>query len=912
MSSRFAVLRSLLGVAFAGTLLLSLASPATARKTPPKPPAKSGPEAAGDKDKPFKEWDKVVKDATVMPGFFTAYRKPENLYLEIRPEQLEQDFLGIFSLARGIGSNFILGGLPLNDRLLAFERSGDRVLLLEKNARFTAPKGSAFERAMEISEGHSVLASLKIESIRDSSQSLLVDVTPLLVSDFTDLAEGIGQRLGNNTARFDKDRSALTTVKNFPDNLEVEALLTYTPGNRKTLNLETVPDERYIPITVHYSFSKLPAVPMTPRLADDRVGYFLTVKKDFSRDQDESFFVRYANRWRLEKQDPAAALSEPVQPIVFYVDRTVPEPYRPYIREGIEKWQRAFEAAGFNNAIVAKDAPDDPDWDAEDVRYSTIRWIVSSQQAFGAIGPSRVDPRTGEILDADVLIEGPFVQGFRNSYRRYVGPEAIAAQTLPALGDWPAYLPQDLRCDAQTGLADGGALLRTALLVNGALPPGSPVPESYVRDALVWVTMHEVGHTLGLRHNFRSSTATPLDKLQDKAWTQEHGLTASVMDYLTPNISSDPANQGEYYGSVVGDYDLWAIRFGYAPSGAATPEADGAFARAIADESMAPGHEYSTDDDTYPANALDPRTNIWDLGGDPLAFAKARSAYVRGLWIGGTLEPRVLGDHGEYPVLRRAMDTLLGQYARALGLAVKYVGGQLAVRNHRGQAGAVEPLRPVPAARQREALDFLAERAFAADAFAVPPAMLNRMPADRWSHWGVLSPFAPTARVDYDLNDKAIAIQTALLRGITAPHLLARVREAETRGPGGFTLAELFDRTTKMLWGEVGPVMGSGMRALEGPTTRRQLQRAYVDRLATMLVDPEPGTPDDARALARLQLVRIDGQARRALTAEGLGDNTQAHLLESRARIKRTLEASRVADEGGGDAMRRPSTAHQR
>src|SRR5262249_55497758 len=274
--------------------------------------------------------------------------------------------------------------------------------------------------------------------------------------------------------------------------------------------LNTVPDDRYIAIGMHYSFSQLPEKPMVPRYADDRTGYFLTVKKDFSRDEKEHFFVRYVNRWRLEKKDPSAAGSEPVQPIVYYIDRTIPEKYRPYVKKGIESWQKAFEAAGFKNAIIAKDAPDDPDWDPEDVRYSTIRWITSSEPSFGAIGPSRVDPRTGEILDADILVEASIVQSYRNIYRRYAGPDATPRMALPyrQLAGAPAGLPLQLRCDVGMAAADGGELMNIGMLADGSLPPGSPVPEEYLGQAITEVTMHEVGHTLGLRHNFRSSTST--------------------------------------------------------------------------------------------------------------------------------------------------------------------------------------------------------------------------------------------------------------------------------------------------------------------------------------------------------------------------------------------------------------------
>jgi hypothetical protein len=876
--------RSILRALFALSVIAALAGAAPARAADKKP---ASPAPAATPEKPYGDWKKLTKDAEVQHGFFTLYRKRENLYLELKTSQLQAPFLSIVSFARGIGSNFLLGGLPLDDRVLQFERAGDHVLLVEVNERFTSPKGSPIDAARELSIGNSVVASLKIESEQDSTKTLLVDLAPVVVSDVTDLAERMRQGLGGKSVRFDNTRSALGKVKCFADNSEVEALLTFTPNDRTGVGLESVPDNRFIPVTVHYSFSRLPETLMTTRDADDRVGFFMTARKDFSRDEKENFFLRYVNRWRLEKKEPSASVSEPVKPIVYYIDKTVPEKFRPWVKEGVNNWQKAFEAAGFKNAIMAVDAPDDSTFDPEDVRYSTIRWITSSEPAFGAIGPSRIDPRTGEILDADILFEASMFQSYRNLYRRFAGPEDLAASILPSTMPSMPGLPADQRCDLGTASMDAGALERMSLLMGDQLPPGSPVPDAYLKPAVVWAVMHEVGHTLGLRHNFRSSTSTPMDKLQDVTWTTEHGLYSSVMEYPTPNIAYDHTHQGQYWTAGAGTYDLWAIRYGY------TPDAEAA--RRLADESLQPGHEYSTDEDTYAADAPDPRSNIYDLGSDPLQFAIDRTAFLASLWRSPKFEDRIVGGTGDLTALRRAMDTLLGQYGIAAGMAVKYLGGSYVSRVHRGQPGEVDPVVPVAAAKQREALDFLGTRVFAADAFAAPPRLLQRLMPERWAQWGGTDIFG--SRVDYSLNDRVLGLQTALMRAITAAPLLARLREAESRSPGAYRMSEHFERLTRTLWGEVGGPPSAAAKALDGTSTRRELQRAYLDRLGAFVTGAVPGAPDDARALARLQLTRIDARAARALLAGPLlGDNTRAHLMEARARIKRTLEAGTEAD----------------
>jgi len=865
------------------------------------PPAgAAGAAGASDKDKPFTEWSKLTKDAEQKKGFFTYWKKRDNLYLELSKDQLNQPFLYVVSFSRGIGSNFVLGGLPLDDRMLQFERHGDRIALVHVNTWLTAPKDQPIGKARELSTPQSIVQLFKIESEQDSSKNVLIDLGSMLLSDVTDLGEGLKARLGNVSVRFDKDRSVLGSLKTFPDNAEFEVTLTYSPNDRSRLDLESVPDDRYIPIGVHYSFSRLPANPMARRWADNRVGFFLEATKDFSRDEKENFWLRYINRWRLEKKDPSAALSEPVKPIVYYIDWTVPDKYRPWVKEGVEKWQKAFEAAGFKNAIVAMDPPkDDPDWDAEDVRYSTLRWITSSEPSFGAIGPSRVDPRSGEIFDSDILFEQSMFQNYANSYRRFAGPEPIAAAALPenALKNLPKGMELAHLCMAGDALAMAGELQHVAMLMDGSLEPGSPIPDAFMKTAVEWVVMHEVGHALGLRHNFRSSTSTPYPQLQDPSFTGTRGLYSSVMEYPSPNIDYTRTKQGDWYTTTTGTYDVWAIRYGYTPSGASSPDEDYKFVRAIANESLQPGHEYSTDEDTYPSDAPDPRSNIYDLGDDPLQFMKDRTAFLAKTWRSPTFEDRVVGKSGDLTALRRALDSMAQQYAIAAGMAVKYAGGSYMTRVERGQPGEKNPVDPIPAAKQREAMDLLSQRVWAADAMSAPPALLERLAPNRWSHWGMGPGGTFAGRQDYAWNDRVLAIQTTVMNGATSPALMARLREQETRVKEPYRLSEHFDKLTKSIWGEVGASNPALIKPLDGPHTRRELQRAFVDRMANLVADPPPTAPDDARALARLTLTRVDSRCARALAAEGpMGDNTRAHLIETRARIKRALEASRSAD----------------
>ena len=328
------------------------------------------------------------------------------------------------------------------------------------NPHFTAEPGSPMARTVAYSFGHSVAHSFPIVASREGAgEELLIDLSPFLLSDWADVGSvfqaAASTRKVSGNITLDERRSSLQEVRLFPTNLEAEVRLTYQ--SPRSLGLESVSDYRWIPVGVHYSLLQLPATPMRPRFADERVGYFISAFKDFSRDTAENFFVRYVNRWRLEKKDPSAALSEPVRPITYYIDRTVPLEWRPYVRAGILEWNRAFQDAGFRDAIEVLDAPEDSAWSASDARYSTVRWTATNRSVY-AIGPTNVDPRTGEILNADILISAAWIQTWRGESRDYGSPTAAVdamrmedslAATLPAPG---------LLCGYGAGLSRQGAL----------------------------------------------------------------------------------------------------------------------------------------------------------------------------------------------------------------------------------------------------------------------------------------------------------------------------------------------------------------------------------------------------------------------------------------------------------------------
>ena len=858
--------------------------------------------ASSDKDSPFKPWDKTLEDTRKIDGFLPMHLKADDrtVYAEVSPDLLDTDFGLVMHISKGTGVFNLHDGLRLSStRLMRFTRVGDKLHLVHRNTRFTADEGSAMKTSLDDNTGHSILEALKIESQHDSTKALLVDVTGFFVSDYANIGEGLRFYFDRKPARFDKGKSYVDRVRGFPENMEIDAALTYQGAEYPSTGGEAIPDYRAIPVGVRYSLFQLPEDPMTPRFADDRVGHFTDAIKDFSADQEMDPYRVFVNRWRLEPSDPDAfargELVEPVEPIVYYVDHSVPERYRPYVKEGIEGWNKAFERAGFKNAIVAKDAPDDSTWSAEDIRFSTVRWTAAHQMGY-AIGPSQSDPRTGELLNADVLISSTFVRGWRRDYEELT-PEAMTKalqpeQTMAAKN--PAIHPEWL-CAAEHGKAHQLDLQHALLAGRGLISANEPMPEEYLADAVRDLILHEVGHTLGLRHNFKASSAIPYDRLHDEDYTRENGVSLSVMDYAPANIALDADEQGHYWNKEPGAYDGWAIEYAYRPvmnDGAMVtdPAAETDALDAIAREADDPEHTYGTDGDR--GYGLDPLANAWELGSDPLRFATDRTELVR--TVEPMLEERLVQEGDAYTRLRSATTTLIFARYRSLMPAAKMIGGLYVARDHKGDPQGRMPFTPVEAERQRDAVQLLVDEAFAADAFQFDPERLNKLMPDRMSHWG-----NGFGTLDFSVHDYVASIQGGLMNAVLNPTRLGRMIDNAARvtdGAEAYRPSELLATMTDAVWSE----LESGA---EINTFRINLQRAYTDQLIRLMLETPPfrafsgggiqevPVPEHVRSLARLELTELSDQIGQAMNG-ALDRDLQAHLTETQVRIDRALNAS--------------------
>ncbi|MCW9708851.1 zinc-dependent metalloprotease [Fodinibius salsisoli] len=831
------------------------------------------------------EYDKLIKDAEQYEGYFDFYQKDSELYLSVSEEQLNKPFLMNFELARGVGASGLYGGTMLNifeGLLVSFQKHEGKIFLVQHPHRYTAQAGTPQAKAVDLTFGESVVEASEIKAFNADSSRMLVDVYDWFVGDLSGISTRVAYAVGEDgqpgSATFDKGRSHLEKVQAFPENVNIQARLTFKNGKAQNAP-RTVADGRYIPVSLFYTMVKLPEEPMKPRMADDRTGYFMTVHKDFTDDSD-TFFKRYVNRWRLEcKEDVAEGeLCTPKKPITYYIDHTVPEEYRQGMMDGVEAWSKAFEAAGFRNAVQAKMLPDSVM--AEDIRYATLRWNTSDQPGYGAIGPSVVDPRTGEILDADILFEANMLLNDKEQYRHMVEPRSAIESVFNVSEEELELMSRGVK--TKSFYAEMNAqfdLVQSLLIARGELKPGSPVPEEFVHQALKWVTMHEVGHTLGLRHNFRSSIDTPLDKLYDKNWTEENGVFSSAMEYPSVNLNPEgQSNDGYYYNPSVGSYDRWVISYGYAT--------DDTKAEEIARQAAAQGHAYGTDEDARGSGAIDPHVNVYDLGSDPLEWGKGRAGLLR------IMIPKVgditLEDNEAYYKATDLFQSYLYQYARTLIPAIKYIGGQHQYRDHVGDPNGRQPFVPVPKTKQQEALDMLTESAFHPDALMLPKDLYQKLGANRWSHWGNSNTYS--GRIDYPLHGTVAGIQQAILGQLLDPVRLARIRDTEVKfgAESTITIPELMGQLTNAIWGEVSSSPGSDITS-----NRRDLQRTYLDAMTALLIDAPEGTPADARSVARHQLQEVHDmlEARLHPPTQNFDEYTRAHLEESKARIEAALEA---------------------
>ena len=859
----------------------------------------------------------VIKDAKKTEGLIGYWQKDEKVWLELKPEDFNKPFFLSPKLARGIGESGIFGGsmrVPgsmLESRIVEFRRIYNVVQLVAVNSDFVVRDAkSPAARALAASFAPSLLASVPVASLaHPERKTVLIEAGPLFLTDMLGLGMAL-QRAYRQSYVLEGRNTYFTTVRSTPDHLVLNVSAHFytanlaipqpgaPPGAPVPSFPRSVPDPRSIVLGLYYALTKLPDTVMPARAADARIGYFTTTVDDFSDDLARSPRQRYANRWRLEKTDPAAALSEPIKPITFWLDNTVPVKYRDAISRGVLEWNKAFEKIGFKDALVVKVQPDDADFDTLDVNAASIRWMTNAEPRFGAIGPSQVDPRSGEILDADIAFESLSSRSIRTVRSQILG--GIAAVDWAGLMQLPDAVPtgsgaSDQRlaeltharrlgqvCEHGDFAAEQLSYAMDVLATRGEIDPGGPEAERFVLDYLTDTTIHEVGHTLGLRHNFRSSRIYTEKQLNDREFTAANGLAGSVMEYAAINLPRPGEMGGTPFQTTLGPYDYWAIEYAYKPIAAADETAE---LQRIAARSAEPQLAYGTDEDNF--LGIDPETLHFDLGDDVVAFAKKRLDIARD--VIARQEARVLKPETDYAVLRRSVNFAVRDAARSAGILVRQIGGVRTLRDFPGSGR--DPLVPVAAAVQRNALDALARGVLATDSFRLSPALQRKLAPDFNERGESLWGGGGAVVTDYSIIGNVLEMQRALLTQLMSDGVAARLLDSEGKvaptaagKPGdSFRLSELYARLTREVWSDVS--------SADITAPRRELQREHLNRLSASLLRPSGGVRADIKALQREQarelLVRIGAAQKRT----GLSAETRAHLAEGNETLTQALAA---------------------
>ncbi|MBL0881761.1 MAG: zinc-dependent metalloprotease [Chitinophagaceae bacterium] len=645
-------------------------------------------------------------------GLFTLYQDTAtgSLQMYIRKDQLDKEFIYQSFSINGPTSLFLHQSMHRATAVFKMKRAFDKIEFSQVNTGFFYDKNNPVSKTADVDKPEAVFYNDKF-SIEDSL-GYLVSVDQLFLSEKLDPVKPIIPPsplalFTFNLGGLNPTKSKYANIRSFPNNTDVVVDLSYDNPSTLASGGPDVTDPRYVRVRMQHSFIEMPKNDFRSRRDDQRVGYFL----DQRNNQTSTSPVPYKdmiNRWNLVKKDPSAAISEPVEPIVFWVENTTPHEYRQTIIDAGLKWNEAFEKAGFKNAVQMKIMPDDATWDPADIRYNVIRWVSSANPPYGAIGPSFTNPRTGQILGADITVEwfsGSATPIFDELYN---GPSMQSANDLHFPGmqmknHTACTLAGELKAQFMTG--------HTTLEAMDA--PEGEIKEMH-KQFLIYLIMHEMGHTLGLNHNMKASQMLSPAEINNTSITRSIGLIGSVMDYPAINVSSDRSKQGDYYTTKAGPYDLWAIEYGYTPFSEAQEEAG---LTKILSRSTDPKLAFGNDGDDMraPGKAIDPRVNVNDLTNDAISYAEDRFKLVNNLM--GKLVQKYTKPGQSYVEVRARYGVLNGQRNSMINAVSRYVGGVYIDRSNPEQNSGNKPYTPVPLATQKKAIDVLNKYVFAPNAF---------------------------------------------------------------------------------------------------------------------------------------------------------------------------------------------------
>lgn len=813
---------SVLSAATAITLSLTvagiIAACGSAQQGPPPPDLSKGPKKS---IKPYA--DVVTKEMIADSGLFIVHRQDDKVLFEIPNKELGKELLLVSRIAKTPQIGY--GGEESNTQVVRWERKYDRILLRTVSYENIAADSLPISRAVKAANFEEIIRSFPIAAYNKDTSGVVIDVTDMFTSDVGILTPNSGLKQSLKARGVDKERSFVEYAKSFPDNIEVENVLTYnaevSPQNPSTQTLS---------FTMHHSMVRLPERPMTPRLGDPRVGFFSLYKVDYGRPEPEAVQRQFILRWRLEPKDTAAFLRgelvEPIKPITYYIDPATPMQWRPWLKKGVESWNEAFAEAGFKNAIRCIDPPtkeEDPDWSPEDARYSVIRYYPSEVE--NAYGPNIHDPRTGEILESDI-------GWFHN--------------IIKLLNSW--YFTQ--------AVAD--TRVRTL-----------PIPDSILGEFVAYVSAHEVGHTLGLPHNMRASNAYAVDSLRSPSFTAQYGTTPTIMDYARANYVAQPGDGVTNFLPKIGPYDKYVIKWGYRPIiGAQTSDAELETTRGWA--KAAEGNKMLR----FGAQqwmTVDPTAQMEDLGDDPIKATTYGIANLKRLM--GYLYTATYKEGESFRALSEAYDDVLGQFRREIGHVANVPAGVEIDRKVFGSTGLV--YTPVAKDRQKAAVTFLNDNVFVTPTWLLDPTIVGLLyPSGAVQRLADVQTSVLRTLVSNDKLLRLIDQQTRLgAAAYSVPELYTDVetavfKELAAKGPVDF-----YRRNLQRAW----------IQLLIDKSQRAEITGG--DFWTMLFAGPGVYTTD-VRAISRLQLSNLLKRLKATTSTEAV---TQAHWMDLALQIERAL-----------------------
>jgi len=839
-------------------------------ETKPATPSPTTPATASTTAKPAdkkKTVAEVTKGHQHVKGLFDLFldREKGTVHLYIKKEQLGPEFIYFTHTMDGVVQAGHNRGSYGSEVIFRIAKVFERVEFVAENTAFYFDPQSALARARQANISHAILASEAI--VAEDSGGILISAGNLFLKESLVMVKRPGGDASKAVlGKLSETKTKFTTLRGYPDNtvIGVEYVFenpTPTWTSDSKVEADEVTDARYVSIKVQHSLIKLPENDFKPRFDDPRIGYFGTQVTDMTS-TDTTPYRDVIHRWHLVKQKPGTKLSEPVTPITFWIENTTPVELRDLIRDATLRWNQAFETAGFKDAVVVKQQPDNATWDAGDINYNVLRWTSSPNPPFGGYGPSFVNPRTGQILGAEIMLEFSFLTNRLRSQRVFMELGLASPQ------DENEDTFRDPRRSCQeAGFAQQGLMFgQTALRLNDAAMPDM---KALTNEALTKLILHEVGHTLGLNHNFRASHLYDATAIHKKEVTAKTGLTGSVMDYMPANIAPLNTPQGEFYITKPGAYDHWAIEYGYSEA-LEDPKKEEQRLQKIAARSHEPALAFGNDADDMrrAGKGIDPRVMIYDMSSDPVAYGIQRCELVKAKLKDLHTKTSVKGESWQ-PVLAAYL-TLSRESADAVVAMSRYVGGVQVERAFVGQGATPKPYTPVAKDRQFAALEGMNKYAFAPGAMLPPAELIAHLQQQRRGFDFFKEDEAPK------LHDRIGQVHRSLLDHLLHVETVRRILDSGLYG-NEVPLDQVMRMITQGIF--------AGDPATGPDSVRQNLQSEYVDRLLRMVNSSAWLPAAQAVAFAEIDFVKSIIEREPAFANGSL-----AHAKFLGYKIKRGLE----------------------